>query len=109
MYKVIGKDFTEHVYAYTRGRGSKTILLLRCTDAQAIQISIEYEFYCQTWKEEQEFFFRCFVQKHSIFQMDESKRIQNDNEEELSREESLRMQLAMNAMQDKSMVQRLEG
>lgn len=109
MYKVIGKDFTEHAYAYTWGRGSKSVLGLRCTDAQAIQIGIEYEFYCQTWKEEQEFFFKCFIQKHRIFQMNEDKKIQKDDEEELSWEESLRMQSAMNAMQDKSMLQRLEG
>lgn len=109
MYKVIGKDFTEHAYVYTWGRGSKSVLGLRCTDAQAIQIGIEYEFYCQTWKEEQEFFFKCFIQKHRIFQMNEDKKIQKDDEEELSWEESLRMQSAMNAMQDKSMLQRLEG
>ena len=91
------------------GRGSKSVLGLWCTDAQAIQIGIEYEFYCQTWKEEQEFFFKCFIQKHRIFQMNEDKKIQKDDEEELSWEESLRMQSAMNAMQDKSMLQRLEG
>lgn len=67
IYKVLGKDGLNQMYHYRSGKGKKTIQGVQCTKAQAIQIGIEYEFYCETWKEEHDFFFKCFVQKHKIF------------------------------------------
>ena len=52
IYKVLGKDGLNQMYHYRSGKGKKTIQGVQCTKAQAIQIGIEYEFYCETWKEE---------------------------------------------------------
>lgn len=81
----------------------------QCTKAQAIQIGIEYEFYCETWKEEHDFFFKCFVQKHKIFPTKEEMIIRPQDDIEMSDEDAMRMQMAMSAMKDKSMTQRIEG
>lgn len=81
----------------------------QCTKAQAIQIGIEYEFYCETWKEEHDFFFKCFVQKHKIFPTKEEMTIRPQDDVEMSDEDAMRMQMAMSAMKDKSMTQRIEG
>lgn len=107
MYKVIGKDFLYNQYHYVRGKGAKTTSGIRCTKAQGIQIGIEYEFYLDLWKEEQEFFFQCFVQKHKLFQTSKEKKLEGS--QDYSKEEWMRMQAAMNTMQDKSIIQRLEG
>lgn len=56
IYKVLGKDGLNQMYHYRSGKGKKTIQGVQCTKAQAIQIGIEYEFYCETWKEEHDFF-----------------------------------------------------
>ena len=50
IYKVMGKDGLNQMYHYRSGKGKKTIQGVQCTKAQAIQIGIEYEFYCETWK-----------------------------------------------------------
>lgn len=96
-------DFTK------TGKGKKTIQGVQCTKAQAIQIGIEYEFYCETWKEEHDFFFKCFVQKHKIFPTKEEMIIRPQDDAEMSDEDAMRMQMAMSAMKDKSMTQRIEG
>lgn len=91
------------------GKGKKTIQGVQCTKVQAIQIGIEYEFYCETWKEERDFFFKCFVQKHKIFPTKEEMIIRPQDDVEMSDEDAMRMQMAMSAMKDKSMTQRIEG
>lgn len=107
MYKVIGSDFLKNQFGYSWGKGSRSISGIRCTKAEGIQIGIEYEFYTELWKEEQEFFFGCFIQKHSIFQMDKDKRVKTA-EDKITDEERLRMAHAMIAMQDKTIQQRLD-
>jgi len=97
------------MYHYRSGKGKKTIQGVQCTKVQAIQIGIEYEFYCETWKEEHDFFFKCFVQKHKIFPTKEEMIIRPQDDVEMSDEDAMRMQMAMSAMKDKSMTQRIEG
>lgn len=109
IYKVMGKDGLNQMYHYRSGKGKKTIQGVQCTKAQAIQIGIEYEFYCETWKEEHDFFFKCFVQKHKIFPTKEEMIIRPQDDAEMSDEDAMRMQMAMSAMKDKSMTQRIEG
>ena len=88
------------MYHYRSGKGKKTIQGVQCTKAQAIQIGIEYEFYCETWKEEHDFFFKCFVQKHKIFPTKEEMIIRPQDDVEMSDEDAMRMQMAMSAMKD---------
>lgn len=45
FYKIV-PDFRSHTYYYTHGKGSKSTYGIRCTKAQALQIQIEYDFYC---------------------------------------------------------------
>ena len=42
------EDHLNQMYHYRSGKGKKTIQGVQCTKAQAIQIGIEYEFYCET-------------------------------------------------------------
>lgn len=102
FYKIV-PDYSSKTYGYRYGKGSKTTYGIFCTKAQAIQIGIEYDFYKDLWEEEQEFLFRCFIQKHAIF---------NPNPKEakpstLSDEEMLRMMRMMRGMQDKSLTAQL--
>lgn len=90
IYKVLGKDGLNQMYHYRSGKGKKTIQGVQCTKAQAIQIGIEYEFYCETWKEEHDFFFKCFVQKHKIFPTKEEMIIRQQDDVEMSGEDAMR-------------------
>lgn len=56
-----------------------------------------------------EAFFKCFVQKHKIFPTKEEMIIRPQDDVEMSDEDAMRMQMAMSAMKDKSMTQRIEG
>ncbi len=57
----------EGQYCHRYGPGSRSILIVECTKAQEIQIRIEFEFYRDLLKEEQELLFEAFIQKHRIF------------------------------------------
>ena len=59
------------------------------------------------WKEEQDFLFECFIQKHRIFTSNDEEK--NGEGKKLTMAEKIRMNAAMKAMQDKSMTQRIEG
>ena len=95
------------MYEYKKGAGKRTTRIIECTKAEALQIRIEHEFYCDLWKEEQDFFFECFIQKHRIFTEDNEEKAEKNRK--MTREELIRMGTAMGAMQDKSMTQRIEG
>lgn len=106
-YKVLGKKIKEKMYEYRRGTGKKTTRIIECTKAEALRIRIEHEFYCNLWKEEQDFLFECFIQKHRIFTSNDEEK--NGEGKKLTMAEKIRMNAAMKAMQDKSMTQRIEG
>ena len=65
-YRTFKKEWSERMYTYSRGRGKRSIMLIECTKAEEIQLRIEYEFYKDLWKEEAEFLFNVFIQKHRI-------------------------------------------
>lgn len=106
FYKIV-PDFRKYAYTYRYGKGSKSTYGIRCTKAQALQIQIEYEFYCALWKEEVDFFMGAFIQKHQIFA------IKDDDEsgsgDSMSKEDLMRMMSMMAGMQDKSIRPMLEG
>lgn len=64
-YKIFGN--TENIYRYTTGKGSRNTLLVECTEAQMMQLRIEFEFYKDLWEEELGVFLSAFVQKHELF------------------------------------------
>lgn len=106
FYKIV-PDFRAHTYIYRRGEGSRTTYGIRCTKAQALQIQIEYEFYCALWEEEVEFFMSAFIQKHRIFALPkEGKDVDTD---QMPEEDVMRMLAMMEGMKDKSINPMLEG
>lgn len=105
FYKIV-PDYKRHTYTYRYGKGSKSTYGIRCTKAQALQIRIEYEFYCALWKEEVDFFMSAFIQKHRLFAMPTSDK--HIDKTPMSKKEILRMMAMMEGMQDKSIVPMLE-
>lgn len=105
FYKIV-PDFNKYLYKYSRGKGSKSTYGIECTKAQALQIQIEYEFYCELWKEEVAFFLEAFVQKHRIFAPKE--RAINKDGETMPEEDLLRMKSMMDGMQNRAIVPMIE-
>ena len=89
------------------GKGSKSILIVECTKAQEIQIRIEFEFYRDLLKEEQELLFEAFIQKHRIFGDSSGAEPEIPTLEEMERLE--RMWAMMAGLQEKSFTPLLES
>ena len=66
FYKIAPKRVHGH---YRRGKGSRTTLWITCTEAEGLQIGIEYDFYREIWKDEVGMFLRAFIHKHEIYDM----------------------------------------
>ncbi len=92
------------IYKLNRGKGMRTQRCVKCTQAEAVQIGVEFDFYKQLWKEEQEFFFSAFIQKHRIFDLSPG----HKTSEPLDREQLFRMSALMNGMQDRELYQMIE-
>lgn len=105
FYKIV-PDYRQHTYYYTHGRGSKSTYGIRCTKAQALQIQIEYEFLCDLWKEEVDFFMQAFIQKHRIFAPPTSR--ENVDTTPMSKADIMRMCSMMEGMKNKSIQPMLE-
>lgn len=94
------------IYHYKCGKGARSVLFVDCTDAEAIQIRIELEFYSELWEEEQQLFFQAFVQKHRLFSS------HSDTEQEYTQaelEELVRMFGMMEYLKEKQVTPLLEG
>ena len=89
---------------YTHGKGMRSILIFRATKAEAMQAEIEYEFYRELWKEEQDFLMDCFIQKHRLFRLDP-----DAPKHALDEETFTRMRHMMKAMNDKQLQGMLEN
>lgn len=105
--KTFGDEWVDRIYIYTRGIGKRSIILIECTKFEETQIRIEYEFYKELWKEEVEFLFKVFIQKHNIFDPNGSSK--NDTtEHKYSEKELRRMAMMEMLLQDKTMTKMLE-
>lgn len=105
FYKIV-PDFRSRTYFYQYGKGSKSTYGIRCTKAQALQIQIEYDFYCDLWKEEVDFFMSAFIQKHRIFALPTNR--EHVDTTPMSKQDILRMGLMMDGMKNKSIQPMLE-
>ena len=94
------------MYTYSRGRGKRSIMLIECTKAEEIQLRIEYEFYKDLWKEEAEFLFNVFIQKHRIFDPEGSCK---KNHYRMKEQDLKRMSMMEMLLQDKTMTKMLEA
>lgn len=102
FYKV---NHERDVLRYRHGRGQRSVLLFRATAAEALEVRLEYDFYCDLWDDEVKFFLEAFIQKHRIFW-------DNPDPEPDSywdRDKLSRLGLMVDAMQDKAYQRRLEG
>lgn len=106
FYKIV-PDYRSHTYTYRCGKGSKSTYGIRCTKAQALQIRIEYEFYCALWGEEVDFFMSAFIQKHRIFALPTKE--EDGDSEPMEREDIMRMLAMMEGMKNKSINPMLEA
>ena len=95
-------------YVHTSGKGKRTEIGVKCTKAEALQISIEFDFYKRLMKEEMDFFYRAFIQKHEIFADKDELPPNHKSAPELTREELLRMSRMMDGMKDATMHQMIE-
>ena len=85
------------------GKGSRSMVGITCTKAEALQIQIEYEFYKALWNEEADFFLEAFIQKHKIFDMRPGHKV-----DEIDEESARRMRSMMNGMQNRALNPMLE-
>lgn len=97
---------SREAYVHTSGKGKRTELGVKCTKAEALQISIEFDFYKRLMKEEMDFFYRAFIQKHEIFNAEPPK--DSERAPKLTREELFRMGMMMDGMKDATMHQMIE-
>ena len=105
--KTFGDEWFNRIYNYSSGIGKRSIILIECTKFEETQIRIEYEFYKELWKEEVEFLFKVFIQKHNIFDLNGSSK-NNTSEHKYSEKELKRMAMMEMLLQDKTMTKMLE-
>ena len=97
---------SREIYAHTEGKGKRTEHGIKCTKAEALQISIEFDFYKRLMKEEMDFFYRAFIQKHEIFS--DAPPPDDRRSPKLTREELFRMSMMMDGMKDETLHQMIE-
>lgn len=96
FYKVAPKRET---FRKTAGKGRNTQSGIKCTDAEALQIEIEYEFYKELFHEELDLFLSAFIQKHEIFDMSPGHKVDPIKD----MEKHFRMGLMADAMQNRTL------
>lgn len=106
FYKMFGENFRSKTYVYRYGQGSRSIYGIRCTQAEGLQLQIEYDFYKSLYEDELELFRDAFIQKHRIFDPNGGSDDKEYTPEEIER--LLRMQQMMNGMQNKNLNPLLE-
>lgn len=108
FYRMFGREYANKTYVYRWGKGSKSIYGIKCTQAEGLQLQIEFDFYKGLYYEELDLFQQAFIQKHHIFDPNGG----SDEEKEYTIEEKqkiMRMFQMMEGMQDRSITPRLEG
>ena len=108
IYKVLKEAdlLRESVFSYKYGPGSRSTKIVHCTEAQAIEIRIQFDFYKDLWKEEQDLLLDAFIQHHRLFGNGSAE------ERELTPEELerlRRMAMMEGGLQEKSIRPLLEG
>lgn len=106
IYKVLNDKGRTYGFRYTySGRACKSKLGCEATPAQKIEIEFLFDFYKQLYKQEEEFFFSAFIQKHRLF----GDLKDGEKPQKQSLEESMRMNTLMDGMREETPVKRLQG
>lgn len=88
IFKVFGSEeaMAGKIFKYRYGRGSRSQKIVRCTQGEATQIILLYNFYKAIWEREKEKFLRAFIHKNEIFGT-----TSKESDQELSLEEQLEL------------------
>lgn len=84
------------------GRKSWSEIMVKCTEAQKVQIDYLFDFYRTLYKKELELFLTSFIHKHDLFPPNPDESFNSKEQDELSPEELGRMMSMMRGMSDKS-------
>lgn len=69
IYRVLKSQsrLSSSVKKYVSGKGQRTVLIVECTEAENIEIHIQFEFYTKLFKKEMDTLTEAFIQKHRLF------------------------------------------
>lgn len=106
-YKVLGspEKLFECLYKYTCGEGKNTKYIFKCSETEALEIRVQFDFYKELFMDEIDTFLDAFVQKHSLFGSDQ---VSMNEMTEKQIEKLHRMKMMMKGMQDRSYAKRLQ-
>ena len=106
VYKVLGDTSSMFGLCYSAsGRECRTVLGVRCTEAQKIEIEFLFDFYTRVWEKERAALLEAFIQKHDIF----GRLKEGEKARELSTEEMLKLQALMRGLSDEKPLKQIEG
>lgn len=107
IYSVMGKKFTSTVFVPSKSKGKNIRCWVRCTESQALEIQVKYDFYIELLYEDIDFMITAFINKHNIFPPNKDDQLPTDDDEEFDLNRSLRLGNMMNGLQDKSFIHRI--
>jgi len=88
------------------GKGSRSVFLVDCTQTEALQIGVEFDFYKVLMAEDMDIFFSAFIHKHKLFGRSRNRQYESPTDEEM--EKAARIFEMMKGMQDRSPITMLE-
>lgn len=106
VYKVLGDTSSLFGLCYSgSGRECRTVLGIRCTEAQKVEIEFLFDFYTRVWEKERAALLEAFIQKHGIF----GRLKEGEKPRELSEKEMAKLQALMRGLSDEQPLKQLEG
>lgn len=105
-YKVTNNPGT--VYTLRRQRSIRNTVLLKCTEAQKIEIEFLFEFYKELYDREKKYFMKAFVHKHNLYG-EPIPSDDNNTPDPLSRSELFKISQLMNSMDDANVRKALDA
>ena len=106
VYKVTDDPARTFGYTYkASGRACRSILGVRCTEAQKVEIEFLFDFYKKLYKKELEAFLLAFIHKHSLF----GRLKEGEQGAQLSLEEQAKLYAMMNGLSNETPLLQIEG
>ena len=67
------------------GKGSRSVFLVDCTQTEALQIGVEFDFYKVLMAEDMDIFFSAFIHKHKLFGRSRNRQYESPTDEEMEK------------------------
>ncbi len=93
-------------YKHKGGRGARTEIGFECTQAEALQIRIEFEFYSRILRDDLDLLYIAFIQKHQIY-CDRPPKAE-ERAPRLTKEQIARMARIMSGLKDETLLKMIE-